>query len=446
MRHRQHWLRVTLWAAWGIYAVAMLASMPLVPFHPDESTHIYLSQDFDRLVWQLDPAGVTWVAAGTPAAVRRYRLLEAPLSRYMIGLARGVSGQRAAGLTSDWDWSATWEANVAAGAFPDEKLLRVARLPATLGTLLGALLVFAIGRRAGGLVAGCAAATLYALNGVLWLHGRRGMSEGLAVFALLLAVWVIVRLGQRPAAVGAAVAVAAAAKLTGVALLPAAVLAVLVARRGAGWAAVLKALVWLGLSSVVCAWILYPALWAAPGAGLAAMATARGQLLAAQTTALRAAGGPVVAGPALQTVALIYHLYFAPLAFWELPNYAAATAAAEARYLALPWQNLFHTPAFASNLVPGALLLALTLLGVALSGCTMWRPDGQAIPAEQRTALLCLFATTFGLAATAYALPIAWQRYYVPLIPFVCLWSGLGVAALVPPFAQRWPPGRPHDD
>jgi hypothetical protein len=194
----------TLWALWGVYALAMLATLPSVPFHPDESTHIYLSQDFDQLVRRVDPAGVTWQAASAPAEVRRYRLLEAPLSRYLIGLSRTLTGQHTPPLAVDWNWSATWEANAAAGALPSEALLAAARVPATLGTVAGALLVFAIGRRAGGLVAGVSAAALYAANGALWLHGRRAMSEGLTIFAILLAVWVMLRWGRQAVAVGAA--------------------------------------------------------------------------------------------------------------------------------------------------------------------------------------------------------------------------------------------------
>ncbi len=426
-----------MWALWGVYAVAMLATLPEVPFHPDESTHIYLSQDFDRLVWQLNPASVTWQAEDAPADMRRYRLLEAPLSRYLIGLSRTLSGQRATSVPVDWNWSAAWDANVAAGALPSDPLLVAARLPATLGTVFGALLIFGIGRRVGGLVAGVSAAALYATNGELWLHGRRAMSEGLTVFAVLLAVWVIVRFGRHAAVVGGAVALAAAAKLTGVALLPAALLAVGVNFWGR-WRALAGAAALLLASFVVVSWLLNPALWAAPGAGLAAMLAARTQLLAEQTATLRAASGPVVDGPAQQVTALLYHLYFAPLTFWEVPNYAAATAPAEAAYQAQTWQVWFHAAPWSANLPAGALLLMLTLAGLALSAWRLRRPGAGALLPEERRALLLLAAVSVGMTAAVFVIPIAWQRYYVPLLPLVCLWSGVGLAALARPLTQRW--------
>jgi len=433
---------VALWALWGLYAMAMFATLPLVPFHPDEATHIYLSQDFDRLVWQLNPAGVTWLDPNTPAAVRRYRLLEAPLSRYLIGLSRALTGQHTATVAADWNWSATWAANAAAGALPSDALLWAARLPAAAGTVLGALLVFAIGRRAGGLVAGVSAAGLYAVNGALWLHGRRALSEGLTVFTMLLALWLLLRLGRRAAGLGAGVALAAAAKLTGVALLPAALLAVGLNYRGQRLRPVGGALAGLLVSFVAVSWCLNPALWADPLGGLANMATARAQLLAGQTAALRAAGGQVVDSPAQQATALLYHLYLAPLTFWELPNYAAATAPAEARYQALPFHMLFRAPQAGANLVPGAVLLTLTLAGLALNAWRCWRPAATHLPPAERRALFILATATLGLTAALFAIHIAWQRYYLPLLPLVCLWSGLGLAALARPLTQRWSGGR----
>ncbi len=438
MSQTKRYVAVALWALWGLYAVAIFATLPLVPFHPDEATHLYLSHDFDVLVWQLHPAGVTWVDANTPAPTRRYRLLEAPLSRYLIGLSRTLTGQHATTLANDWNWSATWEANAEAGALPSAGLLLAARLPATAGTVLGALLVFAIGHRAGGLVAGVSAAGLYAANGVLWLHGRRAMSEGLTVFAMLLAIWLMVRLGRRAGVLGAGVALAAAAKLTGVALLPAAGLAVILnfsrqhLRQFAGALALLVA------SFALVSWCLNPALWANPLSGLAAMAATRAELLTEQTSALRAAGGQVVDTPAQQATALLYHLYLAPLAFWELPNYAAATAPAEARYQALPFQVLFHAAQPRDNLVPGALLLTFTLLGLALSAWRCWRPSATHLSADERRVLVILATATLGVTASLFVSHIAWQRYYLPLVPLVCLWSGLGLATLARPLTQRW--------
>ncbi|MCC7359369.1 MAG: hypothetical protein IT317_07825 [Anaerolineales bacterium] len=427
-----------VWLVWGGYAAALVVTLPGVPFHPDESTHLYLSRDFDVLFWQHDPAGVTWQAAPAAPEVRRYRLLEAPLSRYLIGLSRILSGQHAVLPAADWNWSADWAANLTAGAVPSPQLLLAARLPAALATAAGAVFVFVVARQGGGWGAGLSAAALYCANGLLWLHGRRAMSEGPAVLTVLVAVWVMLRWGRRVVCVGAAVAVAAAAKLTGLALLPAGLTAAALAPPRSWRAALRRA----GVAALACAaagWLLNPALWAAPALGLAAMQAARADLLAAQVSALQAAGGPVLTGPAERLAALIYQLFFAPLAYWELPNYAAATAAAEAAYQARPWLTLFHAAPATANLAPGGLLLAMALFGAALAAWQL-RPRAAALPAGRRRALLVLGVATGGLLAALLLAPIGWQRYYVPLLPLICVWAGLGVAGAARPIVAHLPP------
>jgi 4-amino-4-deoxy-L-arabinose transferase-like glycosyltransferase len=437
VKHHRRLITGGLWAAWLIYAVAMFATLPLVPFHPDEATHLFLSSDFDTLVWQLNPAAVTWSAPDAPPNVSRYRLLEAPLSRYLIGLSRTLTGQHAQTVPVDWNWSADWSANAAAGALPSASLLTVARLPATIGTVLGALLVYAIAHRAGGLVAGLTAAALYAANGALWLHGRRAMSEGLTVGAMLFAMCVMMRWGRQALAVGAAVALTAAAKLTGVALLPAALVAVVWPFK-ANWRAALRpALVCLA-AFALASLLLNPALWVPRTDTLNWVLRVRAELLTNQINTLRAADGPVVATPLQQTIALLVHLYQAPLQFWEVPNYAADTAAAEARYLAIPWHILFRAPSIGANFLSGLLFLILTLCGVLFSAFHAWRPSHTASPPDERRVLAVLGLSTLGVLAALYSIHIAWQRYYVPLLPLICIWAGLGAAALAQPLLRHF--------
>jgi 4-amino-4-deoxy-L-arabinose transferase-like glycosyltransferase len=426
-----------LWAAWALYAAAMLATLPLVPFHPDESTHIFLSNDFDTLVWQLNPAAVTWSAPGMLPYVNHYRLIEAPLSRYLIGLSRTLTGQHAQHLAVDWNWSGDWAANVAAGAVPNPLLLFVARLPSTLGTLFGALLVFAIGRRTGGWVAGVTAAALYMTNGALWLHGRRAMSEGLTIFTILLAVWVILRWSKHAVWVGAAVALATAAKLTGLLLLPAALLAVYLSHRRASSRRQWRTALWLIVSFCLVSLILNPALWAPPAGVLSSMLLHRTTLLGEQVAAFRSVGGPIVDGPIERAVALLYELFLAPLQFWETGNYVAFTAAAETYYQTFPWHTWFRASSTIGNLLTGGAFAILAVAGAAFSALSVWRPRRRlALPGPRRDLVLLAVATA-GVLAALFALPIAWQRYYVPLLPLVCVWAGLGLAALVQPLLRQ---------
>ena len=203
--------RVALLAAWLVFTLYAVWGLPTVPFHPDESTYLYMSRDFDLLFREGQPSAVSWQAEGQPAAVRRYRLLDAPLVRYLSGLSRTLFGQPP--LAQDWAWSASWDANVAAGALPNSRALNAARLPATLFAALSLLPVYGLAAQLGGRWAGAGAAMLYALSGLLLLHGRRAMSEGPMLFFALLTAWLALRryLNWRiPAAIFATVAASGA--------------------------------------------------------------------------------------------------------------------------------------------------------------------------------------------------------------------------------------------
>ena len=76
--------RVALLALWAAFGVFVVWGAVRAPFHPDESTVLYLSHDLDVLLEQ-GPGAVTWQATGQPADVLRYRLL---LCNHLFNRAR----------------------------------------------------------------------------------------------------------------------------------------------------------------------------------------------------------------------------------------------------------------------------------------------------------------------------------------------------------------------
>jgi hypothetical protein len=71
-------------------------------------------------------------------------------------------------------------------------------------------------------------------------------------------------------------------------------------------------------------------------------------------------------------------------------------------------------------------MLGLTLLGMVLGV----RRDTKG-PQDRRAGALALVATLVQGAALLLAVPLAFQRYVLPLVPLVCLWAGHGLAGLV---------------
>lgn len=81
-------------------SVFYLAGLGTVPFHPDESTQIFMSADLERFFE--NPADLFWQPHQINEQRQRYRLLGAPLPRYVIGFGRLVAG-RLAPLPTNWD-------------------------------------------------------------------------------------------------------------------------------------------------------------------------------------------------------------------------------------------------------------------------------------------------------------------------------------------------------
>jgi hypothetical protein len=145
-------------------------------------------------------------------------------------------------------------------------------------------------------------------------------------------------------------------------------------------------------------------------------------LLAAQVSATREVmPWAVLDSPGERAATLLVHLYFSPLQFAEAANYLRETAASEASYLANPFHSLFR------SLAGGAALLALTIVGIVQGLRRARFPDAEV----RRTVVLCLLATAVQAAALVLAVPLAFQRYVLPLVPLVCLWSGYALSGIV---------------
>ncbi len=206
-----------------LLSAGFLLGVRSVPFHPDESTFLYLSGDFE-LLWQR-PGAMFWQPEKLEDARQRYRTLDAPLGRYLVGFGRWAGGQPA--LPVDWAWGKNWEENLQAGAMPTSEQLLAGRIAAAALFPPGLLLLFLLGRKIGGEVVGWTAALLLVSNALILLHGRRSMSEGAVVFTSILTLWTFIKAGKRPWLAAIPAALALCAKHSLAALAPVGLLTVL---------------------------------------------------------------------------------------------------------------------------------------------------------------------------------------------------------------------------
>lgn len=399
-------------------SAAYTAGALAVPFHPDESTFFYLSEDINLLFE--DPSALFWQPETLTDARQRYRTLDAPLGRYWVGLSRQIAGLPP--LAVDWDWGKTWEENRFSGALPSPGLLAAGRVGTALLFPASLALLFFTGRKVGGEITAWAAVLLLASNALILLHTRRAMSEGLVIFTTALTMWSIAHTGKRPWLIGIPVALAFCAKHSLGALAPFGLLAIFwQAQPGTSIAHRLKQAVWYVLLFLGIVILLNPFLWQHPTAAVMDALHNRQDLTQRQTSDRPEQR---LDTPAEKLIGMIGSLYLTPPMFAETGNYLEATHAAEEAYLANPLHNLFR------SIPAGVILLVLSVFGW-LAGAGNAINTRKANGAAARLLTILLLCALFQALALLVTVPLPFQRYYMPLVPHLCLWTAYGLHTLL---------------
>lgn len=411
---RQHWVFLVVMS---FLTVFYLRGVHTVPFHPDESTQLFMSADFEKLI--TNPTGMAWTQGQTETQISRYRFLDAPLTRYLIGAGRLVAGLPA--LPVDWDWSTSWEQNSDSGALPSNELLLAGRFAVASFYPLTLILLYFIGLQLNGRLLGLTIVIVFGANALILLHTRRAMAESALVFGFVLTLYMLYRTGKYPFLTGLAVGLAFCAKQSAIALLPAALLAAFwvpgkkLSRRAAGAGLCLSGFLLLTL-------ILNPFLWKQPVTALIKAINERHNLLEQQVSDVELyAPGQVLRTSSERVAVLLAQVFIAPPMFSEVGNYRTQAADAEANYLRNPGNQLWRTPIFAG------LNLGFFLLGILAVVRTSMQTDFR----RRKSLLLTLFALTTVFIGLALTVPLPWQRYSLPLIPIVSIFTGFGITWVI---------------
>ena len=427
-------LLIALLSAFALWGAAR------VPFHPDESTQLFTSADFDLLLTH--PRALGWQPGRDEDLRQRYRLLDAPLTRYLLGLGRTLAGQPP--LPADWDWGKTWTENAAAGALPSPELLRAGRMAVTALLPLTLWLFYLTGYALGGRRVGLAGVLLLGLHPLVLLHARRAMAEGALLFGVTFTLWALLAAPsrRRPGWLGLALGLAVNAKQSALALVPLAGGTVDCGRwtvdegrgtvDGGRWTrddglrstvyrlpSVVSRLLSPLLILLTLTALLNPVFWPHPVLAIRSAIHLRADLAARQAAdTARLAPETLLDTPAKRLIALVGNLYLTPPRFAEVGNYTAETAAAEAAYLANPLHD------WGRGLYGGALFLALTLLGMGRGVREIWKGRTAFGEAQAARKVACLLgATALQGGALLLMIPLPWQRYVIPLLPMVVLWQ-----------------------
>jgi hypothetical protein len=189
---------------------------------------------------------------------------------------------------------------------------------------------------------------------------------------------------------------------------------------------------------------LSPALWNDPAARLSDLLTVRSELLIIQTNAF---GGPMRLLHRIEQVAL--QPFILPLAHFESGAFDVPPMADEiARYMASPLSGIHW------GVVGGVVMTGLALLGMVYNPQAIIAPqrhkgkgdreqlsaDSQQptansqYPTTTQSSVLSpqsyFLITLLPILASLLVNPLAWQRYYLPLMALMVIFAGMGVASV----------------
>ncbi len=390
-----------------------------VPFHPDESAHLYMAADLKLLF--TNPGELIWRPADEFNLRQYYREIDPPLTRYMIGIGLAISGEQP--IIQDWNWGKSWQENQHAGAMPTARQLTTARLSTSFFFPFTLLFTYLIGKKLHSRLLGWIAMALLASNALVLIHTRRAMAESILLFGILFSLWAVISWKRQRFWLAIPVAIAFYAKYSAFPLVLIGFMAVLwdfpenrVPIRKKLLTGVVFAAVFLVITAA-----LNPFLWRTPIPALQDAFAKRQELVDRQSqTFNNYLPHTVLDTFGEKAVSLLAHQHISPPAYQDIGNYATELSSSAGKYLANPLHRLMR------GWIGGPIMLVLTLGGLILMLLQVLR----SMP-PSRAGILVLASYLLQLVTIFIMVRFSFQRYYIPLTPYTTLFSALVVYRLI---------------
>jgi 4-amino-4-deoxy-L-arabinose transferase-like glycosyltransferase len=393
-----------------------------VPFHPDESTQLFNSYDVETFL--KDPLSMAWEPTVPLTTQMRYRMLDAPLTRYFIGIGRFITGHPP--QTVDWDWSKSWEENSNAGALPDTSALFVARLSVAWVFPLSLLLFWHLLSMNFGKLAGWIGIAFLAGNSLILLHTRRSMAESLTVFFVIFCIWAIFFCKKHPWLIALPVSLAFNAKQSTAIWLLIGFMPILFNYKYYLHHKLLgiKHLSLYAIFVIGVFFLLNPFAWKHPFQSLQEAFFLRQDLVAQQLAdIIRVSPQAALTTPLQRISGIVANLFFTTPAPLDTANYQVALSDQVNKYLSIPINS------FMRNFLGGSILLIFSLTG-------MYSVIRGLVGNQKREEILIILAGVLQFILLVFTVPIPFQRYVMPLVPIVIFFFAIGFSNLISLFFQ----------
>jgi 4-amino-4-deoxy-L-arabinose transferase-like glycosyltransferase len=415
----------------ALLAILLFTGISLIPFHPDEVSLLYQSRDFEQLF--TNPMNLAYKPERDGEIDQTYRAMNPPLPKYILAIGRLLAGYDSQSVSVDWNWSLTWNQNEAAGALPDPDLLNASRTASTVMVLLTLPILYLCGKKIKNSTLGISAVLLLGTHSLVLLHGRRAMAEGTLLFGISLAILGVLEGNKRPWLAGIGTAVAACSKMSAAALAPVGFLSVL-------WLSSdqmdkkktrIQNSILFVTTFLAIYFLLNPFLWSNPIEAFQSQWYERTQFLQGMIEEMESLSpNQILNRPLDRAVVMVANLFITDPQFAEVGNYIANTSPSEKIYLAHFQNNLFR------GWAAGILMITLTVSGIVSFGIDMSKSGFQ----RHRRISLLLIASIIQTISLIWANPLSFQRYAIPLVPFICLWIGYFIALIIDRIKQATSP------
>lgn len=415
-----------------------------VPPHADEYMHIALARDF-FLLRDHGAAALAYVPPVQVDTLQHLRLLNGTVHKNLVGMLWAASGRTAESLPNIYAWAMPLEWNIANGNVPTQDELSLARWASASFTALAVVPMFMLGWHLRLRALAYPAALLYALHPVILLNGRRAMLEGSLIFFSLFSMYWLVALivaehsatargfmvklpvWMRYGVLGILIGLTVASKHTGIVVAAAVLVSALIAGvvRDSS-PRLVRPLLWVSLTGIVgfLTWFaLSPHFWNAPLEAFKAMLAARSELLGIQASNAALAHQDFVS----RLIAILTQPFLSAPQYFEAPTWTGILDEQIAAY-----------QRSATNGWDWGVPIGFVLTGLALFG-------GLNMLAEARRRNLIAWAILLWAGITVLAtlaVPVNWQRYYLPLILVAIVLAAEGLGRLLVRREQHRSEGR----
>lgn len=388
-------IKTALIILFGLIFWNYFSGISSVPFHPDESTQIFMSSDAAT-----NPINLAYEPSQVLDNRTRYRLIDSPITRLLIGWGLVLLGEK--NNPADWNWAASWDENVSAGALPSDSALQTARLSVAWLFPFSCLFLFLLAKKLSGTPIAVLTAILFSTNALVLIHTRRAMAESALICTFCALVWILVDDKKTVWISSLAAGLAINSKQTTFPVVFIGFLTTYLLPLNTNlWKKIARAGLFLILILVISG-LLNPVFWKHPLDAIREGTAQRADLSSRMREDYRTSMDFFE-----QTIFLVAHTFIQPPAIADVLNYQDETLEAERNYLREPFNNLFR------GFAGGSIMLFLTIAGWII----FVKQAAAKIYVEWIRLLIFTAITIASIFSLMMFTAAPFQRYYIILVP-----------------------------